>query len=75
MICPQCKKLGKKSRVYCGISTVTCIGFIPYYDEDGHYHHNDPNKTTTEYACSNGHHWVETTGGKDVVIVSNEVDK
>ena len=74
MICPQCKKLGKRSRVYCGVSIVTCIGYTPYYDEDGNYHQNDPNKTTTEYSCSHGHFWSETTG-KDVVISSSTVDK
>jgi len=59
MLCPECKKQGLKSCVYEGISTTTCIGYTAYYDESGFYHNHDPNVTTTEYRCSNGHTWVE----------------
>ena len=55
MICEQCKREGKKSKVYVGRSTRTAVAWISYYDEDGHYVGGDPNVTTTEYDCSNGH--------------------
>jgi len=59
MICPECKKLGKKSLVYPGACMSTLLAAIPYYDEDGNYHFNDPNTVTQGYSCSNGHHWSE----------------
>lgn len=55
MICPKCKEEEKKSTVYQGISTSTLIGYTSYYDEDGIYHSHDPNSSTTNYSCSNGH--------------------
>lgn len=42
--------------------TLMCAN--PYYDENGKYHHNDPNTTTTYYNCSNGHQWTESTKQK-----------
>ena len=59
MICPECKKEGKKSQVYPGMSTVTAMYFQPYYDEEGRYHHHDGNHQSTSYSCSNGHDWME----------------
>lgn len=60
MKCPTCKDLGVKSRVYPGMSYATCMGWQPYYDEDGQYHSHDPNTTTTDYTCSNGHEWTNS---------------
>ena len=61
MKCPQCVKEGKKSHINVGTSTTTLMYCPPYYDEDGKYHHHDPNYVTTNYTCSNGHEWAETT--------------
>ncbi len=60
MKCPECAKEGKRSRI-----TVAPGGFCTlmathqWYDEDGNFHFNDPNKTTRNYSCSNGHKWSE----------------
>lgn len=63
MICEECKKEGKKSQVNEGPSMTTCMGFSPYYDEDGKHHSHDPNTSTVSFSCSNGHSWVERIGG------------
>lgn len=57
--CPECKKKGLKSKVYIGSMTSTLMAGSQYYDEEGNYHYNDPNHTTTYYSCSNGHKWSE----------------
>lgn len=59
MKCLTCQKEGKKSMVYIGISTSTCMGIQEYYDEEGRYHYHDPNYITANYSCSNGHTWSE----------------
>jgi hypothetical protein len=59
--CPECKKLGLKSTVTEGWSTITCMAPASWYDENGVYHYDDPNITTKEYSCSRGHGWVEKT--------------
>ena len=59
MKCAECAKSGLKSRVYVGMSTVTCMGWQPYYDEDGRHHSHDPNTHQTQYSCSNAHKWAE----------------
>lgn len=64
MICPKCKELGLRSRVYPGMSMVTAMFFRPFYDEDGELHNHDNNIRTTEYSCSNRHRWVEYSYGK-----------
>ncbi len=63
MICPQCKKEGKKSKVYVSMGTSTLLFCPPLYDEDGKYHDHDSNITTQEYTCSNGHKWATETHG------------
>lgn len=63
MKCPQCKKEGKKSKVYPGVGYTTCMYCPPFYDEEGKYHNHDGNVTTQEYSCSNGHKWTERTTG------------
>lgn len=64
MICPDCKKLEKKSRTYeCG--SYATLGYTaPFYDENGNYHNHDRNLATTTYRCSNGHTWTSVSGGK-----------
>jgi hypothetical protein len=64
MKCPECVQNNQKSRVAVGGSTRTLLGFTPFYDEDGNYHNHDPNTTSTQYSCSNGHTWVEKTQHK-----------
>jgi hypothetical protein len=61
MICPKCKEEGKRSTVQPGFSSTTAMGYAPYYDEEGRFHRHDPNVTTTEYTCSNGHTWKDKT--------------
>ena len=55
--CPECVKAGKRSRVTVGASSSTLLGAPPFYDEEGRYHSPDPNVTTTQYTCSEGHKW------------------
>lgn len=61
MICPTCASEGQKSRVYPGASFTTAMGAHQFYDEDGRYHFHDPNTAYTQYRCSNGHSWQETS--------------
>jgi hypothetical protein len=35
-----------------------CLGWRPFYDEDGRYHRHDPNRRRAHYSCSHGHHFV-----------------
>ena len=67
-ICPACRHQGLKSKVYVGASTCTLLGWMPYYDEDGVYHSDDPNTLCTMYECSQGHQFtISTTSGKSTV--------
>src|SRR4051794_25872671 len=58
--CAACRAEGKKSRVFEGAAFRTAMGVARYYDEDGDYVVEDPNKTTISYSCSRGHRWTET---------------
>lgn len=64
MKCPECVKAGQTSRVTVGMSTSTLMSGSSFYDENGDYHSHDPNTTETDYACSNGHQWQESTRSK-----------
>jgi len=64
VICPKCKELGLKSILHDTGGMVTCMGFMPYYDEDGLYHCHDNNIHTNSYSCSNGHKIVQKSTGK-----------
>jgi hypothetical protein len=57
MKCQQCVSEGKKSKVFIDGTFATAMSFNKYYDEDGEFHSHDPNRYTTSYHCSNGHHW------------------
>lgn len=35
----------------------TCIGFGPFYDQQGRAHSHDPNNHRAYYSCSRGHRW------------------
>lgn len=59
MICPACKAHGVRSNVYPGFSSTTLMGGASYWDTDGRYHSHDPNTTTTDFRCSQGHEWTE----------------
>ena len=61
MKCPECQRQGLTSRVYPGMSCTTLMCDMSYYDENGDFHAHNPNKTTTDYRCSNGHTWTEVT--------------
>ncbi len=57
MKCPECEKAGKRSRVYEGLSTVTCMAHQTFWDEGGAWHSHDPNISTQSLRCSEGHTW------------------
>lgn len=67
MICPKCKELGLKSKVYGGnVGFSTCAGWQPYYDEEGIHHSHNPNSNTSSLYCSNGHRIVISSSNKCV---------
>jgi hypothetical protein len=59
--CPFCDDKNKKSVVmYTGFSkNNTSIKFGNHWDEDGGFHHHNPNKQCFLFKCSNGHKWQE----------------
>lgn len=65
MKCPYCVEEGKVSRVRIPSSCVTtCMADEQFYDESGTYHRHDPNTSTSELSCSQGHRWVVSAMGK-----------
>ncbi len=62
MICEKCKDRGPESQARQGMSYTTAMCSDTYYDEKGKRHYHDPNKSTTEYRCSNGHTWTIVSG-------------
>jgi hypothetical protein len=64
LLCKECQAQGHKSVVYEGHSYTTLAGFQVFYDQDGFRHEHDPNSTTTNYTCSNGHAWSTKTYSK-----------
>jgi len=63
MICPRCKELRLKSKVYDHGGRKTLMSHSPYYDEEGKYHSHDPNTVTYDYACSKGHRFTHSYRG------------
>ena len=59
MRCTECLKAEKAHTVTEGMRMRTAMASMPpYWDEhDNYVVPPDPNKTTTEYRCSNGHSW------------------
>jgi hypothetical protein len=51
---------GRESKIYIREGSSTLIGSQPFYDEKGIYHDHNPNSYIQHYACSNGHHWIES---------------
>jgi hypothetical protein len=60
MICEQCKLEGKTSTIQVGPTSSTCVYSPAFYDERGRLHQHDANSHTTQYVCSNGHHFSKT---------------
>jgi hypothetical protein len=58
-ICPFCRDQGLKSSVYMEGCQTTLLATYAYWDENGTYHYHNPNKTSCQYRCSNGHEWSE----------------
>jgi len=59
MKCSECVSEGKKSSIHPSPTSFrTAMGGLEqYYDEDGEWHYHDPNYTTRQYGCTNGHKW------------------
>ena len=72
MICPKCKNLGLKSKVYLNYSSSTLLGSSAgYWDEDGNWVDPiDSNTYETYYSCSSGHRFkTETHFGETETII------
>lgn len=59
MKCPECQRLGLKSKVFPGSSSRTLMYCPPFYDKEGRFHDHDRNISATDYSCSNGHKWIK----------------
>lgn len=57
MRCAVCVKAGDRSRVWPLGRSVTLMGWSEHYDEMGIFHSHDPNRHSSAYVCSKGHHW------------------
>ena len=57
VICEECQRAGLRSTVTPLLCETTLMGWIPWYDEDGHRHEHDPNWNRRGFRCSNGHEW------------------
>lgn len=64
MICPECQKEGKKSKVWQGSTVMTAMYSDSYWDENGKEHIHNPNDRATEYRCSKNHQWHITRKNK-----------
>jgi len=61
--CWVCQEKGLKSKAYYEYSIRTLMGWETYWDEEGNYHDEDPNYTTSYFHCSLGHEWYEVDYG------------
>jgi hypothetical protein len=59
MKCPECMAEGKTSTVTEGMTSTTLMYFPTRWDEHGNLMPTGRNTSTTDYSCSNGHHWKE----------------
>ncbi len=60
--CPFCRDEGERSTVEIPTEFyVTLLPAYSYYDEDGAWHLHDPNGSASNWWCSRGHGWAETT--------------
>ena len=60
MKCPECRKLGQRSKVFFNKRIVQLLHTTDFWDEDGRLHVHDPNLVTASFSCSKGHRWSET---------------
>ena len=60
MKCPECVKVGERSTMQSLGGSTTLMGWAPHWDKDGASHSHDPNRHTSRYHCSRGHHWAES---------------
>ena len=64
MICLECAKEKKLSKVYSGVPYTTLSYSLPFYDELGRPHDHNNNISVVNYSCSNGHIWEERSVSK-----------
>ena len=57
MKCPECERLGERSKLYMPDSYMSTAmgGSQNYYDEDGDHHYHEVNHSSGQGHCSNGH--------------------
>lgn len=55
LLCGLCQKQGTTSRVYTQGCLRTLMATYSYYDENGEFVFEDPNTTSCNHTCSNGH--------------------
>ena len=55
MRCPTCEAEGRASTVQERGSVQWCMSWSAFHDTAGVRHSHDPNRRTTDCACSNGH--------------------
>jgi hypothetical protein len=78
MLCPFCVKESKRSKLYPGLCSMTCMGSSAHYDENGNYHHYAPDvMSTVTYSCSEGHQFITETGARgefvsEVLVVNKD---
>jgi hypothetical protein len=55
--CPECERTGQQSKLYMPTSYFSTAmgGSQDYYDEDGHHHYHEVNRSRGTGHCSNGH--------------------
>ena len=69
MRCTKCQQLGSRHRVFGAGTTTTLMNVSPgYWDENNNWvQPEDPNITTCQYMCSNGHSWEEVIRHADMM--------
>ena len=77
MKCEKCVEAGLKSTINAPLGCfVTAMGYYRYYDEEGKYHSHNPNVSTSEYSCSQGHIWIQKErSGCNACGTTGSIDK
>jgi len=57
-VCPECQRMGLKSKIYVSGGYATLLGWEPFYDEAGNYHSHDPNVHISYITCTHGHRYM-----------------
>ena len=55
MKCKHCEAEGETSELTLHTSHTTLMCSLSYYDEEGRFHHHDPNTKSDRVTCSRGH--------------------